>query len=96
MAPQSHSYSKPAKGKFEIKFQTGSGYLVVDDIGRMVGGFFNSLSTAQTRLDSLVAKAEAKEKRKVRPCLCCQTAFPSEGIHNRLCDRCRQQSGGLV
>lgn len=96
MPLRSESYSKPGKAKFEIKFQTGSGYLVVDDIGRKVGGFFSNLNTAQMRRDSLVAEYEAKLSRKVRPCLCCQTKFMSEGIHNRLCDRCRQQSGGLV
>lgn len=26
---------------------------------------------------------------KTRPCLCCGTAFVSEGPHNRMCDTCR-------
>jgi hypothetical protein len=25
-----------------------------------------------------------------RPCLCCDTPFPSEGAHNRLCQNCRR------
>lgn len=27
--------------------------------------------------------------RRRRACLCCGTAFESEGAHHRLCDRCR-------
>lgn len=27
--------------------------------------------------------------RKERSCMCCKSSFQSEGIHNRLCPRCR-------
>lgn len=30
------------------------------------------------------------ESATVRPCLRCQSPFPSEGPHNRLCDPCRR------
>lgn len=26
-----------------------------------------------------------------RPCMCCRQPFPSEGIHNRLCVRCKSE-----
>ncbi len=29
-----------------------------------------------------------KEKRTLRPCLCCRKPFMSEGWHDRLCNRC--------
>jgi len=29
------------------------------------------------------------DQRKVRSCLRCQTNFPSEGIGNRICDKCK-------
>jgi uncharacterized paraquat-inducible protein A len=29
-------------------------------------------------------------QKGVRACMCCQTAFKSEGPHNRLCDTCRR------
>lgn len=32
-----------------------------------------------------------KAKKPERPCLCCGEPFPSEGIHNRLCNRCRNR-----
>lgn len=31
--------------------------------------------------------------RTVRPCMCCERPFPSEGIHNRLCAYCRHGDG---
>lgn len=30
---------------------------------------------------------------KMRHCMCCGTVFASQGNHNRLCDRCRSDSG---
>ena len=30
-----------------------------------------------------------------RNCMCCNTEFDSEGIHNRLCDDCRRLDDGL-
>lgn len=37
-------------------------------------------------LDSL---GLTRAKRGLRACLCCRSEFESEGIHNRLCNRCR-------
>src|SRR5262249_11101929 len=40
--------------------------------------------------------AAPKTKAKAgRPCMCCSQQFPSKGIHNRLCDLCKQNAGGL-
>jgi hypothetical protein len=32
---------------------------------------------------------EKRARRRQRDCLCCGRAFVSEGVHNRLCARCR-------
>ena len=32
-----------------------------------------------------------KDKWPTRPCMCCREPFPSEGIHNRLCNTCRNR-----
>lgn len=42
-------------------------------------------------LGSLRSREKPKaEATNLRPCLCCSRPFPSEGIHNRLCDICRR------
>lgn len=45
-------------------------------------------------------RSERRGHRRVekteRPCLCCSRPFPSEGIHNRLCDLCRRDAGALA
>jgi hypothetical protein len=96
MGVQFDSYSKPAGPRFDVRYQPGSGYYVVDDLGRQVTPFLDTRDKAAGRRDTLKAEADAKLKRKVRPCLCCQTPFASEGIHNRMCDRCRHQSEGMA
>lgn len=96
MGVQFDSYSKPAGPRFDVRHQPGSGYYVVDDLGRQVTAFTRNREEAVTRRDVLKTEADAKLKRKVRPCLCCQTHFLSEGIHNRMCDRCRHQSEGMA
>lgn len=63
-------------------------------------------ATMWRRADVLAAKELApglvivrpREKPKLaptnlRPCLCCSVPFPSDGIHNRLCDLCRRGDG---
>jgi hypothetical protein len=69
----------------------GKGYAVVDARGSRITGFYSGKDRAQTRCEALRAEAEAKSKRMKRPCLCCGQEFQSEGIHNRLCDPCRQR-----
>lgn len=47
-------------------------------------------STLHKRLGGL--RNGALKARCRRACLCCGTAFLSEGAHNRLCHGCRKQS----
>lgn len=64
-------------------------------------------ATLWRRADVLAAKQLApalgtvrrRDKPKPAPaanlrlCMCCSVPFPSEGIHNRLCDLCRRRDG---
>lgn len=53
-----------------------------------------TLSQVNYRLHNSNAIPPKPRRRKpalMRPCLCCQTTFNSEGPHNRLCDTCRCQ-----
>jgi hypothetical protein len=64
------------------------GFVVVDDAdnGIVAGPFPTREAALQART---VAYARLKPVTQVRPCLCCDAPFPSEGAHNRLCDPCR-------
>ncbi len=55
---------------------------------------FATHETAQRWLERALAKARPAHKPKERSCMCCQTAFVSEGFHHRLCGRCRGRSDG--
>lgn len=41
---------------------------------------------------AIPTKPRHRKPALMRPCLCCQTTFNSEGPHNRLCDTCRRKS----
>lgn len=68
-----------AKGKF----------FVHDQMGQPVSGAYPNAESAKAQLDHLKRAADAKASRQDGPCMCCRTKFPSDGIHNRLCDNCR-------
>ena len=51
------------------------------------------LAPPQNSYDKACISARAWERRLAiqhRPCLCCGTAFASEGRGNRMCDPCRE------
>ncbi|HJW23779.1 MAG TPA: hypothetical protein VJ576_02685 [Rhodocyclaceae bacterium] len=41
---------------------------------------------------SLFSKPSGRRTKTVRSCMCCGASFLSEGLHNRLCNRCRTKS----
>jgi hypothetical protein len=49
----------------------------------------------QGRLRS-TRQADPAKKTGLRPCMCCGEAFPSEGIHHRLCAACTSASRGMI
>ncbi|MBL4750503.1 MAG: hypothetical protein JKX71_07995 [Amylibacter sp.] len=59
-------------------------YAVYRDDER-VSAFYHFQDRAFGRLDQIAKNDRSKD----RNCMSCQTAFRSDGIHNRLCNHCR-------
>lgn len=85
---------KPKGGAFTVSFRAGHGYAVLSPKGEMMA---KGLTEADARRICREHQSEAdrKAKRGPRPCMCCGTAFVSEGIHNRMCGRCRGATEAL-
>lgn len=52
---------------------------------------FSSMAQADVWLGVLARAAKRRRETRVRPCMTCERAFTSEGIHNRMCPDCRQR-----
>jgi hypothetical protein len=85
-------YGKPKAARWSIGYVPRKGYRLVDPAGVPQRAFYGSPERAQTACDAAQARTDAKLKRGTRTCLCCRSPFESEGIHNRMCGRCRGQS----
>ena len=57
--------------------------------GQKVGECFEARAAATASCTHKQRAADLAAKRQIRPCMCCRAEFQSEGIHNRLCGRCR-------
>lgn len=88
-----HHVCKPEYARWSMECVPGKGWRLVDPDGRPQSAFYGAGDRAQSALDAAQARADAARKRAVRPCLCCQKPFESEGIHNRLCSICRHREG---
>jgi len=44
------------------------------------------------RVDIKSVARQQAEVATLRPCICCNQPFPSEGKHNRMCGHCRSQA----
>lgn len=66
----------------------GGRWVVVDPHGARVAGPFGH-AEARREADRLNLELAAREKRGPRPCIRCAREFHSVGIHNRMCDPCR-------
>lgn len=80
---------KPRSGQFAVNYITGEGYVVVDQDGKWHGKPSPFRPQVERMCDELQRAADKAAKRGPRPCIRCQTEFNSEGIHNRMCGRCR-------
>ncbi|MFT7045813.1 MAG: hypothetical protein ACJAYH_001080 [Celeribacter sp.] len=65
------------------------GYVIADPDGGHVSRLIKFRAEADQLRDKLQRKADKAAKRGPRPCINCQAPFVSEGIHNRMCDKCR-------
>lgn len=80
---------KPAHAKFRTQHLPGRGWYVEDPEGRRVSCFHSDIDNAVNACVTAQEEFDAAQKRKRRACLCCGGEFVSEGIHNRMCNRCR-------
>ena len=79
------------KPGYSLHYFVGKGYAILDPRGVVISGYRYNSALLQDRLDRLQAEHDARMKRGPRPCMACGDTFKSEGIHNRLCDACRQR-----
>lgn len=52
--------------------------------------------TRPEQATDLIEKLNRAARKRERPCMCCGTAFDSEGPHNRMCGTCRTKTGGMI
>ncbi|AGH57971.1 hypothetical protein RHVG_00006 [Rhodovulum phage RS1] len=50
---------------------------------------FPNKAEAEKWMRAEIAKLPERKRPRKRRCLCCTKSFESDGIHNRLCNRCR-------
>lgn len=74
----------------ETRFTKGS-WAAYDDGVRVSCNF-----TDRGRAEDIAEKLRRKAAQTKRKCLSCSTVFVSDGPHNRMCDRCRRLTGGLI
>lgn len=84
---------KPKPAQWSVRFAPGHGHHVISP-GGDVHATLDCRDKAETIRDAFQAKDAAAAKRIERPCMCCSTTFLSEGIHNRMCPRCRPRTDG--
>lgn len=82
------NHCKPELAKFRVEYVPNKGYFVADPDGKRVTGYASREATDHA-CEIKQRMADTARKRINRPCLRCGTVFASEGIHNRMCNRCR-------
>lgn len=60
-----------------------------------VSPIFYSRAEAEKYLRAELAKLPASRRPQECACMCCSTKFMSEGIHHRMCSRCRMRGDAL-
>lgn len=88
-------FSKPERAKWLVVHRAADKHVVYRPDGA-IHGIYETAKAAQATRQHKQAQDDERLGKKERPCLCCQRAFLSDGIHNRLCDTCRRQGGELV
>ena len=75
-------------GPFLVE-RDGRRYRVIDGRDEVCLGAYDLLGSAIGRAARAASLLRKETRYKMRPCMCCETPFQSEGIHNRLCNSCR-------
>ena len=72
-------------GEFKVR-PFMSGYAVFDGTGKRRSGLVNHIN-ATMQAERMYAESLIKDRK----CLRCGTMFPSEGVHNRICNPCKNR-----
>lgn len=88
-------FAKPGRAKWRAARKSDTAFVVYRPDGT-VYDTYGSLQQAAAFASIRQREDDARARKTVRPCLCCQKPFDSEGIHNRLCDTCRRMGEGPV
>lgn len=83
----SDKYSKPST-RYTVRPVSG-GYVVLDPNGVRASTPVLFSTQAMLLRDKIQREADQLAKRGPRPCMCCEALFESDGVHNRMCDKCR-------
>ena len=84
-------YSKPGAARYTVQ-RLNNAYAVLTPEGRSAEVGIAFKAEAERRRDALQRLADQAAKRGPRACMCCGNGFPSDGVHNRLCDGCRRRN----
>jgi hypothetical protein len=84
----SDQYAKPSN-RYTVQPIAG-GYVVLAPDGVRASEPVMFSTQAMLLRDKIQREADQRAKRGPRPCMCCETLFTSDGIHNRMCDQCRK------
>lgn len=76
-------------------------FIILDTEGNKVAGPYKNEGSAERYAREWngvkpSSSADAEKPITIRNCMCCQTSFESEGIHNRLCSKCRQGGQAML
>jgi hypothetical protein len=88
--PNAH-VCKPVFARWSTEYLPGRGWRLVDPDGTPSAAIYATRDGAMTACDLAQARTDAAVQKRTRPCMCCRDPFDSEGIHNRLCTRCRSR-----
>ncbi|SUZ33318.1 hypothetical protein ROE7235_03087 [Roseibaca ekhonensis] len=75
--------------------KTRAAFVVINAEGDRVSPFLANELAAERERKRLQDALDARKRAGFRACLCCEASFWSHGIHNRLCDGCRDHATRL-
>jgi len=75
--------------------KTPDAFIVLNAEGVRVGPLWVCELAAERERQRMQKAFDIRLKRALRPCLCCDAEFHSQGIHNRLCDACKAHADAL-
>lgn len=88
MGSDNVKFAKPGRAKWQVVRRGEMTFTVYRPDGT-VYDTFGSLQQASVTAGVRQREEDARARKTVRTCMCCQNPFESEGIHNRMCTRCR-------